>query len=357
MFHKYSKGLAIIAVATLLLGCAKEPSESWQNNELLLLNAVQKEFFPFATPLEGYEDGSLWLISHSRSDRSEREPNDYVAFDYTGERLPTVGGQIFQTTDSTKARLLGAFAKTTRFAPIFMHDTATMQKALHKALRVMRVGDTVKVMAASWLAYGASGCDRLNGEVNLPANTPLIFTVILREVVPDPKAWELEMVQHYVDSVNALRPETFVLAKDSAGNALTGFYISYTDTVPLDTIPYAKSGDEVGIMYEGRYLQDNFLLDTNIDSVAVNFGWTPTNPDSSHFTYTFTEDASNAYVIKAMHHAVRKVAQGSWVEVVFTSDYGYGKEGNFTTALRPVYAYTPLRFRIYVAKISSSNSD
>jgi FKBP-type peptidyl-prolyl cis-trans isomerase len=354
------KGFAAALALLLLAGCAEEPSESWQDNELMLLNAVQKMDFPGATQFPGYTDGSLWLISHAKVG-SGATPNDgdYVAFDYTGRLLPSMGERVFQTTDSTMARRLGTFAYTTHFAPIFMQYTTTMQSALQIALREMHVGDTVEVLSASWLAFGANGSSSWSGEVSLPANTPITFRVILREIAPKPEARDSAIVQHYVDSINELRSETFVQAKDSAGNLLKGFYISYVDTVPLDTAirldsaaRYAASGDRVSVKYAGYYLQDNFLLDTNIDSVATKHSWVISTTDSTFFTYDFTKDASNENVIKAMHIALHNVAPGSWVEAVFTSDYGYGSVGNPQVTLSPIYPYTPLRFRIFVAKIT-----
>ena len=350
--YKFKGFTVAISLILLISGCAKEPSESWQDNELRLIKATQRIYYPNAAPLNA--DSSLWLISHAHVGSSATSVvGSYVAIDYTGWLLPNLGEYIFRTTDSTTARRLGTFAKTTHFTPIFTLDTTTIQNALFEAYRLLGVGDTIEIMSASWHAFGSEGSASWSGEVSLPANTPIIFRIILREIAPDPKARELAMVENYVAS----RPE-FVKAKNHEGEELEGFYISCVDTVPLDTAirldstaHYATNEDRVGVKYEGYYLHDNFLLDTNIDSVATKHSRSITTTDSTFFTYDFTADASNTDVIKAMHIALLNVAPGSWVEVVFTSNYGYGKEGNFATLLRPVYPYTPLRFRIYVAEI------
>ncbi len=347
MYFMKIKGYLLCAVTLLLLvGCAEEPSESARDNELLLVSSTAELYFPNATPMQGYDDGSLWVISHAQvGTGSKPMPGSYVAFDYTGKLLPISQSKIFQTTSLWRDSLLGTFSTAKHYAPYFLLDTASMPASLLAMLQQMSVGDTAKVLSASWLASGTTG-------PAVPANTPVIFTLILREVVSDPRQRELDMVQRYVDSVNTLTPGRFVQGRDYENSLLPGFYISYTDTVPLaDSAHYAEDLDDISVKYEGHYLQDNFLLDTNIDSVAKAYGWSITTTDSTYFTYVFSEDASSTAVIKAFQYAVRHVAPGSWVEVVFTSNYGYGKTGSSQVTSRPVYAYTPLRYRIYVAKI------
>jgi hypothetical protein len=157
--------------------------------------------------------------------------------------------------------------------------------------------------------------------------------------------------------------KNFVQAKDSAGNLLSGFYISYVDTVPLDSAVlldsaahYAVTGDEVSVKFAGFYLQDNFLLDSNIDTIAQKYGWntSDTTKYKVNWPYTFSENGENSGAIKAYSFAVQNIAPCSWVEFVFTSDYGYMEQGSQEIPQRPIYAYTPLRFKIYVAKITSN---
>ena len=339
------------AVMLLLSSCAKNPSESQQDNELRILNATQQVYFPNAVPMNG--DGSLWLISHSRTGTGDRvDSGNHVAIDYTGRVLPGMGGQIFQTTDANTARQLGTFARNAHFAPIFT-PTEPMQVALHTALSEMRVGDTVKMMSASWLAFGAQSFERWHGEVSLPANTPIVFEVVLHEIAPNPSERELNIVKNYVDSVNELHPAFFVQAQDHEGNPLPGFYISYANTVPLhDTASYAVEGSRMEVKYAGFYVQTGFLLDSNIDSITQR-GWGMAPASTNDFTFTFTSTGESSEAINAMSLALRNVAPGSWVEAVFTSDYGYGANGYLRAATnqritdRPIHPYTPLRFKIF----------
>ncbi len=348
------KNFVLIAVAALFVtACAEEPSESSRDNELMLLNSTQKVYYPNATPLGGYTDGSLWLISHKQVGTGDTpQVGNYVAFEYTGRLLPISRYRIFQTTIADTAKKVNNFSYETHFAPMFTCDSTTLQVSLFEALKGMRVGDTVTVMSASWLAYGASTASNVNGETSLPANTPLIFTIVLKELTADPKKREADMVQHYVDSVNTLRPGTFVQAVDSLGDPYVGFFINYTDTVPLDSGKYyASEGDTISIRFEEHYLQDNFLYSTNIDSVAKLYKWSSISADTSYY-FIFSENLSTLTLdVKAINIAVSQVAPGSWVEFVFTSDYAYGKAGSSSSTVRPVYAYTPMRFRVYVAKI------
>jgi FKBP-type peptidyl-prolyl cis-trans isomerase len=302
----------------------------------------------------------LWLLEHVRSASgldAKPQEESYVEFGYTGELLPISRSAVYQTTDSLKARQLGTFAATVHYAPIFSYyHKDYMQKALHAALGEMSVGDSCSVLSASWHAFGSTGT------TGVAANTPVIFTVTLSEIVAcadSAAARERRMVEKHVAEYNSnsSNAEKFVPAVDSMGTVLEGIYVCYIDTVQRnDTTLRAKNGDVLNLKYTGYYLRDGFLLDSNIGKDVYGAGWsvdttTSTSTYQTYYSHTFSRALLSSTSIKAFDAALLNVAEGSTVEVVFTSDYGYGATGTTTNASRPIYPYTPLRFRIWFESV------
>jgi hypothetical protein len=344
--------LATLAAATLFSRCAKEPSESEQQSELQLIKSTIRVYYPNATPIK--EDSSIWLISERKNtsgNSAKPQEDGYVEFGYRGQLLPVARSVVYQTTDSLEAHRLGTFSAATHYAPMFSHyHTSYMQKALHTALERMSEGDTLTVLSASWHAFGSTGA------TGVPANTPVIFTVTLNEIVANADsaaARELRMVKNYVDVYNdSSNAEKFVQAVDTTGAPLPGIYICYVDTAPRnDTTLCAKTGETLNLKYAGYYLRDGFLLDSNIGSEVYKAGWNvdttaSTSTYQTYYSHTFSRALLSTTSVKAFDVALLNVVAGSKVEVVFTSDYGYGAAGTTTNASRPIYPYTPLRFYI-----------
>lgn len=345
------------ALVLLASRCAKNPSESWQDTELQLIKSTVKVYFPTAVPM--VEDSSLWLLDHySNSSGNSKKPQEegYVEFGYSGKLLPISRSVVYQTTDSLTARRLGTFSADKHYVPIFAYyHKDYMQVALHKALERMSEGDTLTVLSASWHAFGSTGT------TGVAANTPVIFTITLNEAVADADAAaarELSVVESYVSSYNdAAANAKFVPAKDSTGTELPGIYVCYLDTVQRnDTTLCAQTDDVLNLKYAGYFLRDGFLLDANIGEVVYKAGWSvdTTSTTSTYQTYyehTFSKALLSTTSIKAFDAALLNIAAGSKVEVVFTSDYGYGSAGTTTNASRPIYPYTPLRFYISFVSI------
>ncbi|MGL4908514.1 MAG: hypothetical protein ACRC3G_04195 [Bacteroidales bacterium] len=318
-------------IALLATYCAREQGESSRDEEMMLLNATINEYYKDAIMLR---DDGLWLVEDAKLNVGEKvEDGVYVTFDYKGWLLPISNSKVFQTTDSIEAKLLGAFSPSTHYAPYFLLDTTTMQTALYEAINTMRVGDTATFLSSSWL---------------VASSAPILFRIILHGIERNPAQRELNWVNDYKNK----HPE-FVAPKDAEGNEYAGIYVRYADTVKVsDTTPYAVTGNVLNLKYAGFYVEDNFLLDANIGEIANQYKWDTTGSTYKNFyTHTFTETVSGNYSIKAFDIALRNVAPKSWIEVVFTSDYGYGASGNMGNSARPIYPYTPLRFRVYFSDI------
>lgn len=359
---KYFALAATAALALLTSRCAKNPSESWQDTELQLIKSTVRVHFPNATPIN--EDSSLWTLEHRKNaSGNEETPQEgaYVEFGYEGRLLPISQSVVYQTSDSLSAHRLGTFSAETHYAPIFAYyHKDYLQEALHEALTQMSVGDTLTVLSASWHAFGSSGT------TGVAANTPVIFKVTLNEIVENAEsaaARELRMVEKYVNDYNtaadANNAAKFVPAKDTTGAELSGIYVCYLDTVQRnDSVLCAKTGDVLNLKYAGYYLRDGFLLDSNIGKVAYKAGWsvdttttTSTYYSGVYYSHTFSKALLSSTSIKSFDAALLNIAAGSKVKVVFTSEYGYGDTGATSSASRPIYPYTPLRFYISFVSI------
>jgi FKBP-type peptidyl-prolyl cis-trans isomerase 2 len=354
---KYFVPAAMAALVLLASRCAKNPSESWQDTELQLIKSTIKVHFSTAQLLSA--DSALWLLDKKTTSENGNKPQEsgYVEFGYDGRLLPISQSIVYQTTDSLEARRLGTFAFTTHYAPIFAYyHKDYMQTSLYEALKQMSEGDTCTVLSASWHAFGSSGT------TGVAANTPVIFTITLNEVVADTAAAaarELKMVEDYVSAYNndENNAAKFVPAKDSSGTALSGIYVCYRDTVQRnDTTLCAQTDDVLNLKYSGYYLRDGFLLDSNIGEVVYEAGWSvdttsTTSTYQTYYAHTFSKAPLSTTSIKAFDVALLNIAAGSKVEVVFTSSYGYGNVGTTTNASRPIYPYTPLRFYIHFVSI------
>lgn len=343
------------ALALLAPRCAEDPSDSWQDTELQLIKSTIRVHYPNAEPIE--PDSSLWIIRHAKaSGDGAKSPQDdgYVEFEYHGELLPISQRVVYQTTDSLEARRLGTFTSDKHYAPIFtLYSKDYTQAALYKALGQMHEGDTLTVLSASWHAFSSTGA------TGVAANTPVIFTVTLKEALANADsaaARELRWVNDYVNTFNGRNANAaqFVPATDTAGTVQAGIYVRYIDTVQRnDTTLCAKTGDVLNVKYSGYYLRDGFLLDSNNGEDAGKAGWsvdtttsTSTYYPTAYYAHTFSKALLSTTSIKSFDIALLNIAEGSVVEVVFTSDYGYGATGTTTNASRPIYPYTPLRFKI-----------
>ncbi|MDR1226401.1 MAG: FKBP-type peptidyl-prolyl cis-trans isomerase [Prevotellaceae bacterium] len=334
--HKFFQLRLLLLVALLLSGCAKEKSESAREWEQRQIDAYLTLYYPDL--VDSLHTSGIYILNYTPSGGTVQFTGDtsqWVQFDYTGMYL---NGTKFMETDSTKAHLLGTFSYTTHYIPVYsQYWSGTMLSGLYAALGKMYVGDVMKVLLPSWMAYGSSGSSSISG------NTPIILELTMRGIVDDPKQYEL-------DQVNAIKTadNEFVELLDSTGAVLSGIYIKYVDTVaPTDSTPYLKKGDVPSLKYSGYFL-DTFLLDSNVGAVAKKYNRYPssgsdTSKYSSYLTYTY---GSAGELIPAFNAALWHIAPGSTIEVIFTSTWGYGSTGYMSGAPQ-IYPYTPLRYKIY----------
>lgn len=321
----------------IIASCAKDPknsTEEWEEQQMksyIKINYPQLMNGESEIPASVERvDGGGYILEHKKSNNGGGKPLDeqFVLYDYEARY---VNNSIFLTNDSIQDRYLKTFSYKTHYVPYYEQMNSYMAKGIYEVMKNLEEGDTVTFIVPSWQLSGYTiGQSRT-------ITAPLIFTIQLREVVPDPAAREKEMVQAILDA-----DPGFTTLYDSTGTALENIYVKYIDTVAYsDTTPYPKVGDIAFVKYAGYFL-DSFLLDTNIDSIGAKFNWDVSRDSIFRDTIYFEYAYGGSKVITAFSVMLNNLAKGGVIDVIFTSDWGYMQYGSGS-----VYPYTPLRYTIY----------
>jgi FKBP-type peptidyl-prolyl cis-trans isomerase len=287
-----------------------------------------------------------YILKHTIAGGETPRIGDFVKFEVVGKLL---NGNKFKVTTKREAELLfapSAYLYSTHYVPDYDSLGSTAIPAgVTDMLVNMGKGDSVTILLPSVRAYGEKTYAQTGYTTTVPANTPVIFELVLREVIHNPKEYELAKIEEYRNDhagfVNVYENDTARIPVP-----LTGIYIKYVDTLAVtDTTPLPQKDTVLYLKYAGYYL-DGFVLDTNIDSIAraqLKSFFTVQSKYSTTFNHTLGSGTTTT--IAAFDAALRKLTKGSTVEFIFTSDWGYGQYGN--TNVQP---YTPLRFRVYREK-------
>lgn len=250
--------------------------------------------------------------------------SNYLAYNIT---IRSLDNYVYSSTIKDTAKLFDIFSYTNHYVAAYSQylTKSFTPKGLREGFKMMREGGKYRLIMKSDLAYGKYG----SGSIGTYES--LIFDVELVKVVPDPKVYEKSLIDEYL----ANNPG-FVNYHDSV-------YIKVLDdSNAIDTITIGND-TEVNVFYAGRYIdKDNFVFDTNIDSVARN-----NNIYSSSNTYdvqNFT--IGDGTTIKGYDYAVKQMKIKSYVRVLIPSAYAYGSAGS--GAIPP---YSPLIFDLYLQSI------
>jgi FKBP-type peptidyl-prolyl cis-trans isomerase 2 len=349
-------GWGALLMPMLLLGvaCAEKAkdmsADEWE--ERLIGSYLAINYPDVQPPLRQVEKSScgyyILAASNPNAVKDNGMEGKFIKFDAVGTLLD---GTIFKVTQHSEAEMLmypTSTLITTHFVPLYDSlGSSAIPAGVADMLQYMAEGDSAAILLPSVCAFGTSGYAS-SGYTSVSSNTPVIFNIMLREIIPDPIEYEKAQVQKYVDSVNINLTQKFVEVCDTAGiplgNTLGSIWIRYIDTAPItDTTPLPQTDTVLGLKYAGYFL-DGFWLDTNIDSIARQWRQSSYTLQTS-YTTTFDHTLGSGNAISAFDVALSRLNKGSVIEIIFTSDYGYGRYGN--TAVQP---YTPLRFWIYREK-------
>ncbi len=313
----------LLMAAVLYLGsCAKTESESYYEKEQRSFDAwMQLNIIDKGIEVQRLDNGMYveWL-GRAEGDGDVPETGDWIRLNYRGESLQR---DLFMTRYENDARRQGTFTYYTHYVPqyLIMNNYNGLTIGQNYILPQMKVGDSVRIYVPSTLGYqnyGTSFSNGYEGQYALSGNVPAIIEMVIKEVVPDPTAYENEEVKNY--AVNKWGMEVGDTLKPNMYLEILEQGPADQDTINVDSTIYYK--------YTGRFL-DGFIVDTN-DSTAYK--------EKFHAEPTSALNAllyDNSSVIAAFQNAMAgsteknlKLRYGAKFRMIFTSTYGYGETGN-----------------------------
>lgn len=271
----------------------------------------------------------------------------WVSVNYTYKDM---NGNVFGTRYQDEAELQGTYSKYCHYAPhyVYLHYTkayAEIPTGVYDALLTMRETEITRAYVPYWIGFGSYetyfnyGYD---GQYTLGSYQNFTMDIELVEVIDDIEE------HHYKNVVSKATSRWGLTSQDTVAN---GLFVKY-DLYPYEgaeTRDSITSDSVVNIYYKGAFL-DDYVFETNIDSVAfTNFG-DYTFDDASYYTI------SSETMIEAFNLVLPTMVYDQWVGMVFTSTYGYGEDGCYpdsetagsSTTQSVIQPFEPLYFEFYV---------
>ena len=283
--------------------------------------------------VDGYDGLFLKIISRSDS-KIKPKVGDWVRINYTRYLFGSASsGRIMVSRYESVAKQMGWWSATTKYESEFVRYPDGLLIAESEALSQMSMGDSVRIYTASQYAYGERGLT-INpiygfGSGTIPADVPLIIDMALVGIVENPETAEAEVVRRYaLDSLGIIE------------SATAGIYF-LVEGVGKD---FVTSNSVVEIDYCTKFL-DGFLLDTNIDSIARRYYREVDNSGRS-----LRVAVNSSTLLSVLHYVLPRMRVGQSAKIVFTSTWGYGKNGY--QGLPTVQPYTPLFMEVRVLSLS-----
>lgn len=329
------KSLKYILLAILGLGlffsCDREYSD-FEGDEMAKFNAwIQVKNIP----AEALKPSGLYYISNQEGTGLSPEDGDFLVFSVKEKSL---NGIVYFSNDYATAKLYDNFDINFHFGSLFTkyeinHDynavegypinsvTLLMVKGVYEGLSYMKEGGKATLIMPSKLAYGRSGLT-YSQTTRISPYESLIYEVELIKVVKDPRAYENELLQTYVNT-------------NYPGLQMVNDSIYYVQLSPptVDTVTVAK--DSIVYVYYKKMFLDGYVFDTNIDSVAKKLGRTFASTDS--LTVTIGKDE-----IKGFSLALTQMRKGEWGRAIIPSYSGYD-----SIAQKSIPPFSTLIFDIY----------
>ena len=329
---------AIFAIS--LVSCAEEQEYTLEDIEL---KSVQEWVKVNRPDMEMITEGLYAKIDRKgpSSETIKYENSNWIKYTYQSE---TLDKNYTYNMYPGVAYDLGTFDYQTHYIPNQMSIYQLLYSgnaAIAYVIADMNVGDSVEIVGTSKFIYSGEAISTTpsgyKGNTFIRDDVPGIIRMKYNSFIEDMNKYERAEVIEYA------RSKMQIGEKDSVAD-LSLMYIKKlvefpkADTIKLDTT--------VTLRYTGRFL-DGFVFDTNVIEVAkenniydskkeyepVDFSSSATAGGDGSYIYGFTE-------------AVKSMKIGEKIDVVFTSNLGYGTSGTKSgTWIEP---NTPLVFTIEV---------
>lgn len=331
------KLLSTAIVALIFASCAKEitlPTSDFPAESL-------KAWIAKNDPKAEFKDGIYVRFIERSNIAGADEPeldSVWVKWNFTMRNL---NGIVVATRYESVARLIGTWKNTTHFIPSYLYFsnfTPQINEGLKLAIASMHEGDSARFYIPSSLGYSDGQTyyesDAYAGESAIFHSYPTSFDIRLLKIVRDPRAYELELLNDYAQKNWGLSPS------DTLAPSI--FKRTLISNPKGDTI----TRDSTVAVYFTQTFLDDFMIDTNIDSVArardrimSNTSYAPIMASGD----TLMTDLEQ----KIFARAVISMRKGETAEFANGSRWSYGSSGKptFTPAIQP---WAPLYIRIRV---------
>lgn len=333
MTRKHIFTLFAIFSILAFYSCEKEVDER-EADELLRLQAYMSIHYPGIEPTES----GLYYIIEDPGAGAAPAKGDYLLFDYTGRNLDDY---VFETTSKTTAYTYSIYTAKNHYAPklySYMDDSAPMIEGLSEGLSLIGEGGKARFIMPSKLAYGSN---RYKG---LYPYTSVIFDVNLKRVIPDPDAYEAELITTYITEnyPDLVIDDIFI----------DGVYIleSVVDELDPDEeeLPELIVEDDVVELYYTGSFVDGWVFDTNDEDVAKD-----NDIYESTREYTPIEvRIGGTGFIEGFSLALKNLSTKSTAKIIIPSEFAYGITGSET-----IPPYAPLIFELKILGKTSSADD
>lgn len=334
--------LAALSVALLLASCASEAPA-------LITETMTDEFFrnwvrknaPNATE---FKNGVFMEYIHksNTTDTTTIKPRkSWVYFSYTAQ---TLENSIFATRDSTNARRVGIWNRSTHFIDDYqvLGTTESYTKICIGAqygMIQMKTGDHARIYVPATAAYYDNSMNINSGYLTtdvLYQKRPIIFDIRINKIVDDPLKFERDSVERWA------KKNWNIEIKDTI---FDGMYLKKTKTV--ETGEEILKDQPVTIDWT-EYYTDFFIMNTNVDSIAKRYNIYNSSNTSQYTATKFNAGVANSDIDLAMVKAVLKMKRGERADILCLSKWTKnGNEGNLSNIPQIEY-YQPRIFRIRV---------
>ncbi len=330
-------GISILAIIALAAAsCAREETTNREQAQEEYLAKWVETNYPEA---QKHPDG-FYYISYPGTKAGAKTPaqDNWVKIQAVGR---TLDGHVFYNTDPELSKVLGTYSHLIHYVPEYLayyEKSSKLTPAQYTALGMMAEGDSVKIIMPSRLGYknkGYSNSYGFGGNVTLAAVKPAILDMKLVEVVEDPLATERNQALRYaIDSLG-------LTANDTIGS---GVYFKKLTSKPGNELLHK---DSLAFINYAGYFLDGFLIDTNIDTIAVRHN--RYNPTSSSTYMPINLQYALIPALKQIYGVLRYEEEAV---LVFDSRYGFALAGNYAS-IPVIYGLTPLTCYIKVYKKTS----
>lgn len=340
-----------LAVSFILNACAKSEST---DTDAVQQEALEAWLAVNAPDAKHLGDGIYYeVLTEAPAGAVGINNTGYITLNYT---LKNLNGQVGYTRSESIARRQGTFTAFTHYVPMFAQiattesENTTLMTGVYRAVLEMKIGDVWRLYLPS--KYGVVNSSVSNafgygGETTLAANRPIIVDDL--EVVTytlDPETRENTVFDATVNKVfqglQTVSLEDRMLMEvyrttpdvtDSEGNVYN------PNEIPADSIAQ--------LYYTIRFFSDDFILETNVDSIQRRIYGRVYQNDVYPYEYVHSavDTSTTSYIIlKTLYSIMPNLHYGDSVRVAYTSEYAYGADGQtpseLTNSSSTSYNYT-----------------